>query len=108
MLRFQRPSEGIEAMNVRTRLTVSMSAQGKTNWDLFIMLLATYNCYQIPIDVAFAPAAFGNTYFKVLHGLIDLLFLVDILVSFRTTFMDDTTGDEISDGKRMAITYLKG
>jgi len=27
----------------------------KTNWDLFVITLAVYNCFSIPFEIAFAP-----------------------------------------------------
>lgn len=45
--------------------------------------------------------------FYVLNSLIDLIFLMDIIVNFRTTFYDIETGDEVFDPKRSAKKYLK-
>lgn len=72
------------------------------------MILAIYNCYCIPVDVAFSPPEFNTTLVKTINGMIDFAFFIDILVSFRTTFMDQKTGHEIHDSKRMATEYLKG
>ena len=36
------------------------------------------------------------------------MFLIDIIVNFRTTFFDEITGEEIYDKRRIAIRYLKG
>jgi hypothetical protein len=72
------------------------------------MVLATFNCFQIPVDVAFAPESFEKPYFKAINGLIDFFFFLDIVVSFRTTFMDDKLGVEVNDTKRMALVYFKG
>jgi len=46
--------------------------------------------------------------FFVLNTAIDLMFLLDIIVAFRTTFYDLETGDEIFDSKRTGKVYLKG
>ena len=40
--------------------------------------------------------------------MIDLVFLGDIIVNFRTTFYDIETGDEVFDAKRIGKQYLKG
>ena len=45
--------------------------------------------------------------FIVLNSLIDFIFLMDILVNFRTTFYDIETGDEVFDPKRTSKKYLK-
>jgi len=46
--------------------------------------------------------------FYVVNSLIDFVFLLDIIVNFRTTFYDIETGDEVFDSKRSGKLYLKG
>ena len=46
--------------------------------------------------------------FYVINSLIDFVFLLDILVNFRTTFYDNETGDEIFEAKRTGHAYLRG
>lgn len=46
--------------------------------------------------------------FFVVNGLIDFVFLLDIVVNFRTTFYDSETGDEVYDVKRTSRMYLRG
>ena len=72
------------------------------------MILATYNCFQIPFDVAFEPEIFKSGWFKLANFFIDFCFFVDILVSFRTTFINEKTGAEIRDVKLIAKFYIKG
>lgn len=45
--------------------------------------------------------------FYILNSCIDLVFLLDIIVNFRTTFYDIETGDEVFDSKRTGMKYLK-
>jgi len=72
------------------------------------MVLATFNCFTIPLDVSFDPPAFATPLFALINNLIDLTFLLDIIVSFRTTFVDTRTAEEINNSKEMANLYLKG
>ena len=72
------------------------------------MLLATFNCFQIPLDVAFTPPVFKTTMFIIFNATIDLMFLTDIIVSFRTTIIDEKTGTEVVILKTLGIAYLKG
>ena len=76
----------------REPLVLAMDSPLKTRWDLFVMILATYNCYQIPLDIAFEPDIFNSAAFTILNALIDFLFFVDICISFRTTYLDERTG----------------
>jgi len=79
----------------------------KTRWDSFIIVLAIYNCFQIPFEIAFQPEIMDGAGFFALNSIIDLMFLLDIFVCFRTTFYDLETGDEEFDAKRCGIVYLK-
>jgi hypothetical protein len=44
----------------------------------------------------------------VLNMIIDVIFIVDILMNFRTSIADFITGDEIFEQKTIATRYLKG
>ena len=46
--------------------------------------------------------------FVVVNSLIDFVFLLDIIVNFRTTFYDHETGDENFDFIMTAKMYLRG
>lgn len=88
-------------------LTFSINDERKTNWDLFVMILATYNCFEIPLGMAFNPKTLEKATFRALSPVIDLFFLIDIVVSFRTTFIDLNSGQEIRDVKAIQKNYLK-
>ena len=64
----------------------------KMKWDIFIIIIAIYNCFQIPIEIAYEPPEMESTGFFVLNTIIDMCFLLDILIHFRTTFYDLETG----------------
>jgi hypothetical protein len=70
----------------------------KLRWDFLIMLLAVFNCFTIPVNVAFQPALMNSTGFEILNHLIDFVFFSDILITFRTVITSDT-GDEITSTK---------
>ena len=46
--------------------------------------------------------------FTVINGLVDFCFFIDIIVTFRTTFVDQKTGDEVFDFWEIAKIYLSG
>ena len=58
----------------------------RVNWDLFIIILAIYNAIQLPMDIAFALPIFQTPTWRLIDNLIDLSFVMDIAISFRTTF----------------------
>ena len=61
-------------------LMIKTNASSKTYWDLLIILLAIYNCFQIPFQIAFEPAFLEGKSVKMFNNVIDILFLLDILV----------------------------
>ena len=46
--------------------------------------------------------------FMVFNTCIDFCFFLDIILTFRTTFYDPVSGDEVFDKKQIAVYYLKG
>ena len=89
------------------RCMIPAGSSFKLRWDLFIMLLAIYNCVITPVNVAFQPAVMETIYFLILNLIIDITFLSDIVVNFRTAYLHEKTGDEISDPKKIAKKYIK-
>ena len=72
------------------------------------MVLAIFNCFAIPVDVAFEPSFMDSWYFLLINSVIDLFFFLDLVVNFRTTFIHSKTGNEIIEPKLIAFYYLKG
>ena len=58
------------------------------------MALATFNCFTIPYSVAYETQQ--SPVLEAINAIIDLLFLVDILINFRTTYIDLKSGEEIT------------
>ena len=71
------------------------------------MVLATFNVFVIPLDVGFAPESFQEFWFKFLNYIVDTIFFIDILVSFRTTYINEH-GAEVRDVKLISRYYLRG
>ena len=45
---------------------------------------------------------------NVMNWFIDIFFLLDILINFRTSVVNTKTGEDIYDAKIIAMRYLKG
>lgn len=72
------------------------------------MFLATVNSFQVPYNVAFDDSSKQNFFMDLFNGLIDVMFMVDIFINFRSSYYNDATGEEITDCKSISISYLKG
>lgn len=87
---------------------ISQNDPNKTRWELFVIVLALYNAFSIPFELAFDPPMMRGVNFLVMNSFIDLLFGIDIFIQFRTTFYHPVTGDEIKDFSIIRRNYLKG
>lgn len=90
------------------RLLCRFQENNRVKWDLFIMLLAIFNCIQVPYTIAFLEEGDGGIILFLLNQIIDLIFIADLILSFRTTYISEETGIEVFDPKMIAIQYLKG
>ena len=78
----------------------------RMKWDLAVMSLAIYNCLSIPFDAAFSPEA--NFWYDLFETFVDICFAVDIIVNFRTTFINSNSGLEVTNIWKIAYNYIKG
>ena len=79
----------------------------KSKFDVLIICCAVFNCFTIPIKVAFEPVGMSSLAFTLFNNLIDLTFLMDICVNFRTVILDDS-GEEVTDLWLIAKNYIGG
>lgn len=76
----------------------------RMKWDMFVMLLALWNCISIPFDVAFEPEM--HIIYTIFEHFIDFCFSLDIVIAFRTTYINNKTGFEVVEGKKIAWNYI--
>lgn len=72
------------------------------------MLLATINCFQVPYNVAFVDVDQSNIILDTMNFLIDIFFMLDLFINFRSSYINDDTGEEITKLNLIAYNYLKG
>jgi hypothetical protein len=77
-------------------------------WDVAIIAFALWVCFTTPLDIAFEPMTFRYKNTIAFNEFIDVMFIADIFLNFRTTISDFITGDEVTDSKQIAMKYLKG
>ena len=75
-------------------------------WDLLVIFLAIYNCVMIPLSIAMPKGLEEVKGLNIFENFVDFLFLVDIFLSFRTTFLNTKTNIEIVCPKRIALNYI--
>ena len=93
---------------MRKNLIISYSNKYRIKWDLFVILLAIYNSITLPLVLAFEPPFLKGSFLDTFDMFIDFLFLLDIIITFRTTIIDPRKNTEVIDSKMIACTYIKG
>jgi hypothetical protein len=77
----------------------------KKIWDFIIIFLAIYNSFTIPINISFKPYILNTETFRIVDSFVDLIFLLDIIVTFRSTYLSTSDGVEIVDPIKIARNY---
>ncbi|XP_055000938.1 potassium voltage-gated channel subfamily H member 1 isoform X1 [Sorex araneus] len=77
----------------------------KTTWDWVILILTFYTAILVPYNVSFKTRQ-NNVAWLVVDSIVDVIFLVDIVLNFHTTFVGPA-GEVISDPKLIRMNYLK-
>ena len=63
------------------------------------MIFAIWNSIQIPYSLAFTPEEDKSIYDTIVNLIIDLLFMSDVVINFRTSYIIDETGEEVASNK---------
>nr|XP_054603915.1 potassium voltage-gated channel subfamily H member 5 isoform X2 [Nothobranchius furzeri] len=77
----------------------------KTTWDWVILILTFYTAIMVPYNVSFRTRH-NNLAWLVVDSVVDVIFLIDIVLNFHTTFVGPA-GEVISDAKLIRMNYLK-
>ena len=92
----------VEARNTRGVVCgIQPDSRIKVAWNFFIILCCVFASFQIPLEVAFDEV---DSYYLVMIG-IQLIFLLDIFFTSRTSFYLET-GDIVKNPKEIAKYYF--
>jgi hypothetical protein len=80
----------------------------KVYWDFLIIILSIINSIQIPIEFAFPEVFDEATTVQISDRIIDVLFIFDIFINFRTAYVDSRTDELILNPNKIARNYFKG
>lgn len=78
----------------------------KSKWDILVIICAVYNSFQIPFDVAFKPEILSSPFFKIIDFVIDSIFLLDMIITFRLVYINEK-GDEETNLRNIASNYFR-
>ncbi|XP_052838200.1 potassium voltage-gated channel subfamily H member 8 isoform X3 [Drosophila gunungcola] len=88
----------------KSRLILPHYGVFKGIWDWVILVATFYVALMVPYNAAFAKA---DRQPMVSDVIVEALFIVDILLNFRTTFVS-RKGEVVSNSKQIAINYFRG
>ncbi|XP_015039605.1 potassium voltage-gated channel subfamily H member 8 isoform X4 [Drosophila pseudoobscura] len=88
----------------KSRLILPHYGVFKGFWDWVILLATFYVALMVPYNAAFAKT---DRQTMVSDVIVEALFIVDILLNFRTTFVS-RKGEVVSNSKQIAINYFRG
>lgn len=77
---------------------------------MIVIAFAMYNSITIPIAIFYGehgPTWISSNLIAFVDAMVDFLFLIDIIITFRTTYLDTDMGIEVTDTHKIAIKYLK-
>lgn len=72
-----------------TRFMVHPHAQKKVKWDLLVAALIIYSTLSVPFRIGFDQAV--GLLGTITDYFVDIVFLFDIIFSFRTAFIDEVS-----------------
>ena len=79
-------------------------------WDLFVLVLALYNSVMTPFQFSFDYVMIRQELqmspFYELEYAIDFIYVIDIIIGFLTSYIDQFTGDEIFELMKIARYYM--
>ena len=76
----------------------------KITWDLIVILLSVYNSVLIPYE--FAYSLDYNILIDLIERGVDLAFMFDIIINFRTAYIDSKTGEMVTKWRKITINYV--
>lgn len=88
---------------------VSQFNNYKIAWDWFVIFCTILVGFTVPIEIAFEEINELFDSYWALHAFdmsVDVIFLIDIGVAFMTSYVNTSSGDTITNPKRIAIRYL--
>lgn len=98
---------------------IHQSSLFKKTWDFIIFILVTYTAIITPYMTAFVftrltarnhmvpELVFSTDPLTLIEYIVDFVFIIDILINFRTTYFDEDEREYVYQPSKIAKNYLK-
>lgn len=84
---------------------IPTNSQYKLYWDIYILTLAIFICYMLPVELCIHPKFGESKWWKPVESFIEAFFCLDVLVHFNTSIYDHD-GNETFSKMHIAHHYL--
>ncbi|XP_051274648.1 potassium voltage-gated channel subfamily H member 4-like [Dicentrarchus labrax] len=91
----------------KSRFTLLHDSVAKALWDWLILLATFYVAVAVPYTVSFTPYhdTVAASYFTIVSDiLVEMLFIIDIILNFRTTFVSQS-GQVVYESRSICVHY---
>jgi CRP-like cAMP-binding protein len=83
---------------------ISTRSGFRFTWDIFMIFLIIYVAVSVPLVLGFGIKLTPTIF--LLDALIDVLFIMDIILNFFTTYIDPDTKEEVVDRRKIVRAYI--
>ncbi|GMF42965.1 unnamed protein product [Phytophthora fragariaefolia] len=87
------------------QFTISIHSTFRHWWDFVITVSIAYVLITTPIKVGFGVQSTGVSY--ALDVVVDVIYLIEMVLNFFTSYEDDATGEEIKDLDKIRRNYIQ-
>ncbi|KAE9122313.1 hypothetical protein PF005_g7178 [Phytophthora fragariae] len=87
------------------QFTISTHSTFRHWWDFVITVSIAYVIITTPIKVGFEVQSTGISY--ALDAAVDVIYLIEMVLNFFTSYEDDATGEEIKDLDKIRRSYIQ-
>lgn len=88
--------------------TISPDRPSRMAWEAFTMILVLYIAVIQPFRIGFDSYASSGSFIFYFEWMIDIVFIIDLVINFRTGYVDVNTGKIVLRGFKIAKNYLAG
>lgn len=88
---------------------ISFRSEKKQYWDYFVIIVALYNAIWTPFTVSFDYAIKIDSEqigFKIVEEIVLVIFVVDIIIQFMTSYLIVSSGETVNKPSMIAINYM--
>jgi len=103
------PKADLLVADAKKHRMILPSSPMRMGWDIYVMVLIIYVAFVTPFVTAFEIVSEfgGDDAYSIVSSMIDMTFLCDLVINFRTAIVDPD-GTYIVSAKAVAGRYLRG